>query len=230
MHDLHNSKRDMGIRMRDLATDHPIAGNPFFNDLTTRLNQVLADIEEIAADEAASGSAARESTDLREVARDELWEDLKAISRTARAIAQTTPGFDANFKLPSEWNDSDFINTALGFVERATPHTALFVQYGMPNDFLDDLRADTIALQQKMASHSERIADRKSARGRLDEKMEELMIIRRQFDAFYRNVYRDDPGMLSLWTSAKHISRRRGGSGSTPTAPGAPPATPTPGS
>jgi hypothetical protein len=211
--------------MRDYATANPLAGNALFTTLSAQLNQLLTELDDIAAEEAASEGAVRESTALRDVGRTELEEDLQNVSRTARAIGETKPGFADQFKLPPHMNDGELVDTTLGFAERAEPHAAEFISYGLATNFIEELRADAAAMQAKITNQSQRIADRKAAGVRLDEKCAEIMVVRRRLDALFRNVHRDDPSMLSLWTSAKHITRRRRSAGAAPSAP--PPATPT---
>jgi hypothetical protein len=229
MDDSHHSTRETGNRMREYNAANPLAGNALFTALSAQLNQLLTELDDIAAEEAASAGAAREGTSLRDFARAELEEDLQSIARTARAIAETTPGFADNFRLPPQMNDGELVTAALGFATRAEPHAAEFIGYGLAADFIDDLRADAAVMQAKIANQSQRVADRKAAGVRLDEKCEQIMVVRRRLDALFRNVHRDDPGMLSLWTSAKHITRRRRSGGATPSGPGAgtpPPPTP----
>src|ERR1041384_669901 len=209
MDDKQHAKRETGIRMRDFGVANPLSGNALFTQLNAQLVQLMLDVNEIAANEEASDGAAREATATRETARDALRERLEAISRTARAIAATRPGFADQFQVPPGDNDGELINAGLAFARRATPEVAAFVSYGMAANFIDDLRADVAALQAAMAGQTERVADRKAAGVQLDEKFDEMMVLRRHLDALYKNVHRDDAAILSLWTSAKHIARRR---------------------
>jgi hypothetical protein len=211
--------------MRDYATANPLAGNALFTTLAAQLNQLLTELDDIAAEEAASDAAVREGTALREVGRTELEEDVQNVARTARAIGETTPGFANQFRLRPQMNDGELVDTALGFAERAEPHGAEFISYGLATNFIEELRADAAAMQAKITNQSQRIADRKAAGVRLDEKCAEIMVVRRRLDALFRNVHRDDPSMLSLWTSAKHIARRRR-SAAPPEPPPPPPPTP----
>ena len=226
MNDTHHNTRETANRMRDYNTANPLAGNALFTALSAQLNQLLTELDEIAAEETASDGAAREGTALRDVAREELEEDVQNVARTARAIAETRPGFANNFRVPPQMNDAELIDTALGFAARAEADAADFISYGLAADFIADLRADAAAMQAKIANQSQRIADRKAAGVRLDEKCAQIMVVRKRLDALFRNVHRDDPGMLSLWTSAKHITRRRRSGSTTPS--DQPPATPPP--
>lgn len=226
MNDSHHNTRETANRMRDYSVANPLAGNALFTALSAQLNQLLTEFDEIAAKENASDGAVREGTALRDVSRTELEEDLQNIARIARAIGEITAGFADNFRLPAQMNDGELIDTALGFAARAEPHAAEFITYGLAADFIDDLRADAAAMQAKIANQSQRIADRKAAGVRLDEKCAQIMVVRRRLDALFRNVHRDDPGMLSLWTSAKHITRRRRSVSPPPTGPGGGTATP----
>ena len=229
MDDKQHAKRETGIRMRDFAVANPLSGNALFTQLNAQLVQLMLDVNEIAANEEASDGAAREATATREAARDALRDELEAINRTARAIAATRPGFADQFQVPPGDNDGELINAGLAFAQNATPDVAAFVSYGMGANFIDDLRADVAALQAAIAGQTERIADRKAAGVQLDEKFDEMMVLRRHLDALYKNVHQDDAAILSQWTSAKHITRRTRSGPTSPSgpAPGGQPPAPT---
>ncbi len=233
MEDTHHRRRDMALRLKDFTTNNPFPANSCGADLATQLNTLIADLDNLATTESASGGSAREGTATRDTAREALREDLEAISRTARAIDHQVPGFAEKFRLPAGNNDGVLIDTALAFAENAAPESARFISFGMPDDFIEDLQSDIAALRAAMSIQSNSVADRKAAGELIEDKLDEIMRVRTQMDAYVRNAYRDNPRVLSEWTSAKHIQRAPkkkagggsgGGSGSTPSGGGTPPA------
>jgi hypothetical protein len=85
-------------------------------------------------------------------------------------------------------------------------------------------------LRAAISARSNSVADRKASGALIENKLDEIMLVRREMDAYVRNAHRDDPRVLSEWTSAKHIQRApkrkkdSGGSGgSIPSDGGTPP-------
>ena len=116
------------------------------------------------------------------------------------------------------------VDAGLAFADNAAPESARFIAFGMPADFAEDLRNDIAALRAAMSAQATSVADRKAAGVLIEDKLDEIMLVRREMDAYVRNAYRDDARVLSEWTSAKHIQRAAkrkkdsgGSGGSTPT-------------
>lgn len=136
------------------------------------------------------------------------------------------PGFAEKFRLPAGNNDEVLIDTAMAFAEHATADSARFISFGMPADFVEDLQNDIAALRAAMSAQSTSVADRKASGALIEDKLDEIMLVRRELDAFVRNTFRDDARVLSEWTSAKHIQRapKKKDGGSTPSDGGETPA------
>lgn len=224
MEDTHHRRREMALRLKDFTTNTSFPANSLGAQLTTKVNTLALELDQLAATESSADGLAREGTATREAAREELREDLEAIVRTARAIEHQVSGFAEKFRMAAGNNDQILIDTALAFAENTAPESARFIAFGMPADFIEDLQNDIAALRAAMSAQSNSVTDRKAAGALIEDKLDEIMLARRELDAYVRNAFRDDARVLSEWTSAKHIQRApkrkkdsSGSGGSTPT-------------
>jgi hypothetical protein len=216
MEDAHHRRRDMALRMKDFTTNNSFPANSMGAQLATRLDTLLVELDQLVATQSSSDGLARSSTDTVEAAREAVREDLEAYARTARAIDHQVPGFAERFRLPAGNNDQVFIDTGMAFAENAAPEAVRFIAFGMPADFIEDLQNDVAALRAAISARSNSVADRKASGALIENKLDEIMLVRRELDAYVRNAHRDDPRVLSEWISAKHIQRapkKTGGSG-----------------
>ncbi len=80
----------------------------------------------------------------------EVWEDLKAISGTARSNSREEPGFAADFRLGGDTH-REILATATDFLGHLqNPVTAAkFIAYDMPANFVADLTADLAAIDSR---------------------------------------------------------------------------------
>jgi hypothetical protein len=136
-----------------------------------------------------------------------LREDLEAIARTAKAMADEIPGIEEKFRLPRGNNDMNLINVARGFAVDAAPFSAQFIAHEMPADFLTDLNEDIAALEAAIAEQAEGVEEHVGARVAIQQSFEDGMKEVRTLDAAIRNKYANDPTTLAEWTSASHIER-----------------------
>lgn len=190
--------------------------------------EVLADLDAVVKESEAQATAqesgrraSREQTTLKNVALAALQEDLKAINRTARALALTTPGLEDMFRVPYNVGAQAWLTAARSFAENAEPLKAEFIRRGHAPDFIEDLRADTEALQELIRTRAQKSGARVAATAAIDDVIGRGLNAVRELDAIVRNVFRDDPAALAEWTSASHIERapRRSGGGTQPVQP-----------
>jgi hypothetical protein len=78
----------------------------------TIVGAVIIEIDGLAAGEVSAHGGARQGTEARAQVRVALHEDLEAINRTARAMADEVPGIADRFRMPHGNNDRDLINIA----------------------------------------------------------------------------------------------------------------------
>ena len=171
------------------------------------------------------GLPASPATAAKEQLFSELWEDLKAIARTARVIDRQEPGFATAYRLTDN-SQREILHTATAILAKLKePGTAAkFVAYAMPESFVADLESDLAAAGalggEQNDDHLGGTGDTARVRALVREGRELL----ESLDASVRNRFRDDPETLAEWRAAARIHRRKR-TATPPPAP-APPAPP----
>ena len=169
---------------------------------------------EIDPDDSVPGIPASSATGARNHLFAEVWDDLKAISGTARTISRAEPGFSAGFRLGDDTH-REILATATAFLGHLqNPATvAKFHAYDMPVGFVADLQADLAAINGKGAEQTddkiEDIGDTARTRALIAEARDVIGGL----DTSVRNRFRRDPEILAEWRTASRI-HRTGGSGS----------------
>jgi hypothetical protein len=137
---------------------------------------------------------------------DELYDDLRAINRTAKAIAADEPGLEEKFRMPRSPSYAQVLATARAFVTDATPLAAKFVEYEMPADFLTDLAAD-IAAFEAAEDQGAGLTNRVGATRTVSEAIMAGIAALRKLDPLMRNKYRNDPVKLAEWFTSSRVER-----------------------
>jgi hypothetical protein len=194
--------RDFGnVRAADFA-----AGS-FATQTWTALAAVVAEIDGHSTDEVSARGDARQGTESRAQARAALREDLEAIRRTARVMANDVPGINEKFRVPRSNNDQGLLNAARAFLADATPLKTQFIAHEMPVDFLEDLQADIDAMQAAISNQSSGVGGHVAAGAALDDAISRGLELVRTLDVIVRNKYANNPAVLAEWTSASHTER-----------------------
>ena len=154
-------------------------------------------------DAAAERTRARDGRKTLQVSRGALVFRLDAIARTAEVIAHTVPGFDARFRLPRPKRDPVILATGHGFLREAEPFTAQFVEHGLPETFLGDLRT---ALTEYEAAVNVRETG-KVARAAVQARLRKAQDAGREavdaIDVIVRYQFADDAEMQNAWQRAR---------------------------
>lgn len=108
-----------------------------FNELAS----VVAGMEENGVKKISGTAGFLGGTDAKQLAADQVREDMRAIRDTAEAIseAEGLPEFDDQFRMPRSGSFVVLLVRAKAFLEDAGPHAALFVEFELPATFLTDL-------------------------------------------------------------------------------------------
>jgi hypothetical protein len=209
MNDTENRKRQMFSRVDGFGVEHAndFAANSIGKQLFTALRGIIAELDGHASSEVSGRGFARQGTTTRAAARHALTEDLQAIRRTARAMADDVTGLDDKFRMPPDQNDQLLLNAARAFATDAAPLSAQFIAHELPADFLADLDAGIAALEQAIDNQSSGVGDHVAAGAAIDDAINRGMITVRKLDAIVRNKYADDRAVLAEWTSASHTER-----------------------
>jgi hypothetical protein len=222
MNDTENRKRQMFSRVDGFGVVHvnDFTANSLGKQLFVTLREIIAELDGHASSEFSGHGLVRQGTVTRAAARDALMEDLRAIRRTARAMADEVPGLDDKFRLPPDQNDQLLLNAARAFAKNAAPLSAQFIAHEMPADFLEDLNADIAALEAAMSDQSSGIGDHVAANAAIDDAISRGMVVVRKLNAIVKNKYANSPSVLAEWASASHTERApRRSASATPTPP-----------
>ncbi|MBC7979434.1 MAG: hypothetical protein H7Y36_02615 [Armatimonadetes bacterium] len=209
-------------RVKRFGATHA-ASFPTGSIATTEFARGSQIITEIGPVDFQPGTPASPATGARNHLFAEVWEDLKAISDTARTIAKKEPGFAADFAL-GEDTKREILATATEFLKHLeSPATvAKFVAYLLPADFVTDLENDLAAIDGKAAERTDDRIEDVGETARIATLIKEARDLIGSLNTSVRNLFRRDPEILAEWRAASRI-HRTGGGGPDQTPPPAPP-------
>lgn len=209
MKDTERRRLEMFIRVREFGQTHAaqFPTTSFAGEQFATLNDVINALETHTSAQASGKGAVKESSSSMAAARDELMRDLEALSRTARAMAMTTPGLADKFRVPHSQSNQTVLAVARAQFGDAQPLKAEFIKRGMPSDFLEDLQADIEEVEQSIVRKAQGSESRTAATAGIDEEIDRGMKAVRELDPIMRNTFADDPATLAAWLGASHVER-----------------------
>ncbi len=204
-------KFDTTDRMSNFGTKHlpeftPTSrGNRLFQQTATVANTM----RQAGAGKLSGTQAYRSGTTSKRFWYGEIKEDLEPIRDTAVAIsiAEGTPEFDDQFRLPRGSAYDTMLAAARAFLKDATPHKDLFIEFEMPEDFLEDLAADIEAFEQADNDQDSALGEQVGGTANLADLAATAMDLRKQLNAIVRNKFKGNPGILAQWETAQHLER-----------------------
>jgi type I site-specific restriction endonuclease len=192
-------------------------------ELFDAVNTLIGKMETHAATQSLHAHASKEKTAQRRAADEALHKLLEAINRTARSMSRSMPGVEEKFRLPSNKHGQTWLATARAFVLEAEPLKDEFIKRSMAPDFIDDLKARILAVEQYQDGQAQQSAGRVTSTANVAEAAEQGLEAVRELDAIVRNIYADNEAELAAWESASHVERApRRARTETPTAGPAP--------
>ena len=181
-------------------------GSPGHDNYVT-VDASIKSMERLAAEQAMHAHAVREKTAQKKVADAALRALMEAVSRTARAMSRRFPGVEEKFSLPSRKDGQTWLAFGRDFVTVAEPLAEEFVGRGMPPDFIDDLKARGLAVQQAVDARARKEAEQIAATAGIGQAAGRGLEAVRELDTIVRNIYRDNEAELAAWESASHVER-----------------------
>jgi molecular chaperone GrpE (heat shock protein) len=153
-------------------------------------------------------STAPAAKNTRAIARDALRNRLEAIARTAREIAESTPGLEDKFALPEGANDQELLTAGRLFVRDAEPFKAQFIALALPQTFVSDLThvVDNFerALRDRDAGKSENTA----AKASIESALASGLAAVRKLDVIVSNTLQDDAVTMAVWERERRVRYR----------------------
>lgn len=183
------------------------ASNAFVVGLYGDLAQVIGDVQTHAGAQVSGRMTARQHTQGKTAAREELLRALAAIARTARSMSQSVPGVEQMFCFNRFLKDQDLLTAARTIAANALPLKDEFVKRGLKPSFIDDLESVAGALEQSLALRTKQTHTHINATATISDLIGRGMNIVHELDSIMRNIFRGDAGKLAAWASASHVER-----------------------
>jgi hypothetical protein len=193
--------RDFGNAHGDLFRESSLAAKHFAT--------VAAAVKELSGHAAMRMSAAREGKSNKATAREALIGSLETIGRTARTIAEDTPGLEDKFHLPDQRTDQALLTAGRVFANDAEPFRSTFVAHAMPKAFVDDLHALVDRFEQAIHDREAGKDDHATARANIEAAMSSGTAAVYKLDAIIANQLHGDPGSMAAWRRDRRVSYPR---------------------
>jgi len=224
MKDTERRRLEMFIRVREFGSAHAAQFPPasFAGEQFAILDTAIDALELQGSVQTSGKGTVRESITSKAAARDEVMRDLEAISRTARAMALTTPGVGDKFRIPHNQSHQEVLAVARAAAADAPPHKAEFIKRGLPADFIEDLQDDIEEMEGAIARKALGTESHTAATAAIDTEIERGMNALRELDSLMRNTFSNDPATLAAWTGASHVERAPRSQTKQPTPPNPP--------
>ena len=204
--------RNFGQTYGHLFPQSSVAGQMF--------GTVAEAVKQLEQHPVARMAAAPAGQNTRASARDALRNRLEAIARSAREIADSTPGLEDKFVLPTAATDQELLTAGRLFVRDAEPFTAQFIALALPQTFVNDLTqvVDNFerALRERAAGKSENTAAKASIEAALASGLAAV----RKLDVIVSNTVLADAVTRAVWERERPVRyRNRVKAAVTPAAP-----------
>jgi hypothetical protein len=182
-------------------------------ELLAAVGAAIVDLESLSSTQTSHARAAKEKTAQKNAAVNALREEMEAVSRTARVMAQASPGLQDKFRMPRKAGAQTLLLTARAFETDAEPLKAEFMRRGLAANFFESFRSRIEAVELIIDGMAQKSAARVSATAAVAEAAERGRLAVRELDAVVQNTFRGDPARLAEWESVSHVERapRRAG-------------------
>ena len=196
-------------RVHDFATAEAAFFPPASvgGQLFAEIGSALTELDTHVSAQVGGGNTAREGTEQKALAQEELLDLITMIRRTARSLDHDHPGLLAKFRLPPNLPTTELLGVAEHFATEAIHFKTNFIAYGLPETFLEDLNEQIDELRDALADQNAGTRTRVTATAGIRETIDDAFIKLRRVDPIVRNVFRDDPTKLAAWASARHLER-----------------------
>jgi len=200
---------EMCVRVRQHGLAHAAAfpANSRGHELYVAVDASIKSMETHAGTQSMHANAAKEKTAQAKAADEALRDLLETISRTARPMSRLTPGMKEKFRLPSNKDRQMWLAAARAFAAEAEPLSEEFVGRGLAPDFIDDLKARTLAIEQVVDGQAQQSGWRVTATAAVATAAQQGLDAVRELDSIVRNIYAGNESELAAWESASHVER-----------------------
>ena len=175
------------------------------------ITAVAAEMEKEGVAQLSGSGEFHGGTSSKEVYAKNLRTLLAKIRETADGIseAEDLPDFDDQFRMSRSRAYGTLLTTAREFLAEATKHKALFLQFEMDEDFLDDLEDDIGDLEKAVNGQNSGLSGQVGGTAALQDALKRGIKARTQLLPIVRNKFSRDPAILAQWETAARVERPR---------------------
>ena len=205
-------------------------GNVVTTGARLKLKANITRLSSHASDQTGSTFEYRSSSINKDSLRRALMRDHMApIASIAKAELPLTPEV-APLRMPrGRPTNAKLAVAAEGMAKAAAPYASLFIDHGMPADFLDQLNAAAEALNASLADHTDIRARRRTATAGVQATIASGRRLVNILDKYVKTALKDNPVLLEGWNNVKRVDRTgQGGNVGTTTSTTTPTPTPAP--
>lgn len=174
----------------------------------TALSGQVAKIQREHQNQLSGSTNIRQNYTLAGDAYDVLIDAMRDIRDFAKSMAQEVPGLETKFRLPRTGRKLGLIAAARVFAEDAEAIKQQFIDYGMDEDFIEDLTAKANTLEQSLSEAKSSVGNRVGATDSLEQEISQTNKLVQSLDPIVRRTYRNNLTKLSAWYYASHVERR----------------------
>lgn len=145
------------------------------------------------------------ATASKETAAALLLDFMRKINRTSRAAGVDHSEIAELFRMPHGNGNQKLIAAATAFHENSRVHSAILIEYGLPDNFRAVLEMLINALKTATETKNEAKDSQIGATANIAAKMQEMFDALRRLRGIVPNVYEDDPAKLGEWESIAHV-------------------------
>jgi hypothetical protein len=177
-----------------------------------RLRALQKQIETLDAECATHDRTKMQGTSGKKEDREALTKMVNAITRTADLVGPDYPEVKGAFRRPkANSNDQTLLSTARSILVTVTEHKSKFVEFDMPKDIDEQLKA----LIEKFAQSTQLKVSGASAKSTTNSALDEAFRAAdhelQKLNTLVRNKYADDPATLAAWEHAYRLERTNPG-------------------
>jgi hypothetical protein len=176
--------------------------------IQAELLHTISELEAFGDQQTLGAAAAKNASRIAEALRYTLIHDhMAVVSRIGRAKLPNTPEF-RNLKMPrGNPSTARLTEAAYEMANSALKNVGVFVEAGLPEDFVTRLKAAADAVIDARLQRSLAQATRTLATKALDAKHSAARKLVSVLDAMVKTAIRSDPTLLPGWNQVKRISR-----------------------
>lgn len=182
------------------------------------LKEVVRQLGTLGGTQEDSDRDAQAATGTKEEILASVWVDLVGMARVARALDDEHPTLASRFKTPDSKSEEAILNAAKAALNALTDPdhpseaaalVALFIDEGMPDDFVEDLQNDLEAALAANRAQDEHGGDRHEDTLAIARQIALGVKLAEKLDAYAKNRFRENAVLLSAWIAAAHLEIRR---------------------